>query len=470
MGLLSTEMDENIIQRLPKSALNNLSKTSRYYRSLAEPHLYRNLVLSNQQPQKILRLFFTILRRNGLATHIRNFRLTRDDAGTQVLPLEITDELMGKTSEIKEIIKRVAAPLGDPRLILEWFGSICQENTSVEDVLSVIWCLATNLEGINVAVPLSNIQEKILGFHWMPVDHQSRSYPFCNLKRLQVQGSSNIAILPPMEQLTVTAMSGWNPTATGPFYMPYRDDDMESKLHTLWMVDVCFEPEWIERAVAWPEFAGLKDLRVCRADDWRGYDFTRLSEALVTHLPDLEHLEWSSQAWDKEWGSLKPIGSLVGFTKLTTLIIDYRFLTARIYHEHKLLHLLEPQTYLPASLQSLHITDTMKEDIRDLSQRYLKRLATGSVIAFLAALLNATQISDLTLSITMELSHYDYGNGMSELPRHVRKLLPQLVSTLEGMGISLSVWRSQGQASRKLLYEPGYEAPWPHLGDVDQEH
>jgi hypothetical protein len=196
MESLSTEMDENIIQRLPKSALNNFSKTSRYYRSLAEPHLYRNLVLSNRQPQEILRLFFTILRRNGLATHIRSFRLTCDDAGVRVLPLEIIDELMEKTSEIKEIIKRVAAPLGDSRLILEWFGSIYQENTSVEDIVSVIWCLATNLECINVAVPLSNIQERILGFRWMPVNHLSRSYPFCNLKRLQAQGSSNIAILP----------------------------------------------------------------------------------------------------------------------------------------------------------------------------------------------------------------------------------------------------------------------------------
>jgi hypothetical protein len=46
MDRLSTELDENIIGRLDKAALNALSKTSTYYRNLAEAHLYRGLIFS----------------------------------------------------------------------------------------------------------------------------------------------------------------------------------------------------------------------------------------------------------------------------------------------------------------------------------------------------------------------------------------------------------------------------------------
>jgi hypothetical protein len=73
LNKLSTELDENIVRRLARPELDALSRTSRYYSSLTEPYLYRNLVFSKYQAYEIQRLFLTILGRNELAKHIRSF-------------------------------------------------------------------------------------------------------------------------------------------------------------------------------------------------------------------------------------------------------------------------------------------------------------------------------------------------------------------------------------------------------------
>jgi hypothetical protein len=56
--------------------------------------------------------------------------------------------------------------------------------------------------------------------------------------------------------------------------------------------------------------------------------------------------------------------------------------------------------------------------------------------------------------------HDDYGNGYSELPRRIRKLLPHLIEALSGVGVMLEVWRQSqvgDQVKAKLLYEFEYE-------------
>jgi hypothetical protein len=42
LSALSTELDNRILDFLDHDALNAISKISKYYRSVAEPRLYRN--------------------------------------------------------------------------------------------------------------------------------------------------------------------------------------------------------------------------------------------------------------------------------------------------------------------------------------------------------------------------------------------------------------------------------------------
>jgi hypothetical protein len=78
MDRLSTEIDEHIIGRLDKAALDALSQTSKYYRTLAEAHLYRDLTFSINRPCSITLLCFTLLKRPELALYIQSFSLNEE--------------------------------------------------------------------------------------------------------------------------------------------------------------------------------------------------------------------------------------------------------------------------------------------------------------------------------------------------------------------------------------------------------
>ena len=72
----STEIDDIIMQHLSQHELATVSRTSKYYHALAEPHLYRNLVLSNNTD--VVLLMRTILERHNLTQYIRSISLVED--------------------------------------------------------------------------------------------------------------------------------------------------------------------------------------------------------------------------------------------------------------------------------------------------------------------------------------------------------------------------------------------------------
>jgi len=77
MDRFSTELDEKIVQHLVGREASALSMTSKYYRSLAEPHLYQHLTFSmTKQYISLMLLFETLFGRQDLAKHIRSFTLT----------------------------------------------------------------------------------------------------------------------------------------------------------------------------------------------------------------------------------------------------------------------------------------------------------------------------------------------------------------------------------------------------------
>jgi hypothetical protein len=80
MDALSNEIDENIIQRLGLAELNALSKSSKYYRALTEPFIYKELVFHTDNHYKVMQLFLTILGRQNLARYIHKFTLTNEES------------------------------------------------------------------------------------------------------------------------------------------------------------------------------------------------------------------------------------------------------------------------------------------------------------------------------------------------------------------------------------------------------
>ncbi|KAH6282072.1 hypothetical protein HBI40_011280 [Parastagonospora nodorum] len=72
LSKLSAEFDAHVCRCFvgDTSALSAFSKSSRYYRSVAEPYLYRDITLFKKDEHQIWRLFFTLLSCQPLTQHI----------------------------------------------------------------------------------------------------------------------------------------------------------------------------------------------------------------------------------------------------------------------------------------------------------------------------------------------------------------------------------------------------------------
>jgi hypothetical protein len=75
LAALSTELDTNIVDFCDHESLHALSQTSKYWRTLSEPHLYNNLCFAIDQLMQMKQLLLTLLKRPDLVKHIKSFRI-----------------------------------------------------------------------------------------------------------------------------------------------------------------------------------------------------------------------------------------------------------------------------------------------------------------------------------------------------------------------------------------------------------
>jgi hypothetical protein len=110
MGKLSTELDDIIIQHLAPPELAAISRTSKYYHALAEPYLYKDLVLLSNVD--VMRLMLTVLKRRNLCQYIRSITLVTD-RWKKIYMAQFRKAIFRKAAEIRDIIQQVALPLHD---------------------------------------------------------------------------------------------------------------------------------------------------------------------------------------------------------------------------------------------------------------------------------------------------------------------------------------------------------------------
>jgi hypothetical protein len=478
MESLPTEIDEHIIRLLPQAALNSMSRVSKGYHALTEPYLYRNIVFSVKQELDIFRLFFTILKRNDLAKYIHSVSLTdyEIDLTTQEFHESFFDKLLDTTAEVKDLIKKVTASQKDSGFTIQWFGSIyhgfCNSTSGAAlNALALIACSATNLESLRCWVPMPIMLDVALQRSWRdPKKDVDSPYPFHKLKDLNVAGKTTLTILPSLEHVYV---GGPDYTKVQGLYFPYLPNDKSYRLQRLVLMDVNMSPTMLGSIIDDFGCPALEELCVRQAC-WYDYDFAILSGALVSYTPNLRTLEWTEYDSYRPSDHVQPFGSLSGFQNLTTLALDYTLMTsASGGYDTNPIHLLDPQGYLPVSLKSLTIASFPQMGVYSLCSRYMQHHSTAAVMDFMVGILARTSLSTIKVWINIDDSWTPTGQDyMRELPRRMRKFLPQLVTRLHEMDVDLAVWRSPAvdDDKGKLLYKPGYEAPWPHLDDYHQDH
>jgi hypothetical protein len=138
---LSTELDENIIRRLGVAELNVLSKSSKYYRPLTEPFLYKDFTFPVESHYRIMNLFLTILGRQGLAKLIWTFTLTNEPSKRPITTVNdayhtaFWDSIPAAKDVIGTFVKGQSLELA-----LRWFGRIYTGLTSLAHwLLLYVW-------------------------------------------------------------------------------------------------------------------------------------------------------------------------------------------------------------------------------------------------------------------------------------------------------------------------------------------
>jgi len=171
MDRLSTELDEKIIQHLVGKEASALSMTSKYYRSLAEPQLYRELTFSTKQYIDLMLLFETLVDRQDLARHIRSFVLT--NTGVSDTTPGFDDmfflRLWKKVDTFKQIIDQ-AIPPDFKELATRWLGRIFSGAPVIDGQIAVILSLAKNLEHLKLVTTRLDwlpVTKSVAGLCWI---------------------------------------------------------------------------------------------------------------------------------------------------------------------------------------------------------------------------------------------------------------------------------------------------------------
>lgn len=296
---LLTELDDTVIRRVGEAELSALSQTSKYYRTFTEPYLYSRIVLFTAHHERAALLFRTILHRQNLAKHINSLEVKYGDtvAATKGFTQEQVVEAWQSIILVKDTISSITKD-GYLGLAVRWLSRVLLGPPSFDGGLAIVLCLASNLEVLDLETSSAEtlpITREVLSIPWKDVASSELGFPFSKLRSLGVYGDGRHRVphLPWLTSMRAKGRPAYR-TELQLFHYPYADFETETKLTQLEIDAVTFDPFWLEEILPSPAFRALRQLIVSRTREYSEgsyeYDFQRISDAIVAHLPDLEIL------------------------------------------------------------------------------------------------------------------------------------------------------------------------------------
>ncbi|KAF2833106.1 hypothetical protein CC86DRAFT_450907 [Ophiobolus disseminans] len=488
--------------RLSKNALHSMCRTSKYHRNLSESYLYRDLEFFHSQHTSMFVLFRILLDRPEIAVHTRSLTSCAR-FGEQLQMVELSKDhleaLWTNIGAIKDSIKRITES-HLTELALRWLGTLLANRASIDAMLAFYLCHAFNIEHIilrgfgldithgvldlgrtNYTTRDNGSVEKVEGALGAAVAKQSHNtcpYPFQKFKSLSMIEVVNAPIFPSLESLQ---LSEWYDEVS--LLLPTWGAGVRTCLSRLELINVNINVPCLELVLASNRFCSLKELVAREVEcgeewgSWTDYDFSRLSRVMTTNLPGVQKFEWS-QKNDLVGDRLHPFGSFQGLSELVDLTLDVELMTPRIFN-HPILepwgrpaHLLEPQELLPLGLERLYVTNISVTALNELCDTRTGHANWTEALRFVKRLSDAHGLKIFQVSIRMEtwedIEDSEDIDGMKtvELGESCRTFLSAMVDILHAMGTEMRVWRQERNFSKKLLYEYGFSAPFPHWSDV----
>jgi hypothetical protein len=162
MDKLSTELDSKIANCIvgDTQALSAFSKVNKYYRMVAEPHLYKDLTFHASEYVPLVRLLLTLFHRKELALHICSAQLHENGESQPITEAELTsldNSLWGSAKAIfdnlYDVTSKMQGSAEAQRLTFRWLRNLLRSNPYAFDEASAfVLCMATNLQRFNVNV------------------------------------------------------------------------------------------------------------------------------------------------------------------------------------------------------------------------------------------------------------------------------------------------------------------------------
>lgn len=198
LGELSTELDSRIASLVhDKSALSAFSLTSKYYRMIAEPYLYKNIEVDEYDYHTLLRLLFTLLDRNELAAYVKsikytqgNFGLTYDVAKQGKLRSDVWKYRNAIGEKINELLSPASGVSDISKWRLDWFSAIMsavhEHHRGYDEVLALVLCMARKIQYLEL--------------------YSGRSTPMRTLRVLRSTGADSVNPLKNLQHLTLNEL------------------------------------------------------------------------------------------------------------------------------------------------------------------------------------------------------------------------------------------------------------------------
>ncbi|KAJ8108605.1 hypothetical protein OPT61_g8059 [Boeremia exigua] len=384
---LPTEFDNRILALLDHDSLNAMSRTSKMYRMVTEPFLYRHIELNSGSGVGIRWLVVTLLSRPELAAYTKTIKCLKTewssvekDANSQgtrhpSVSLErLIDKLRITTSDTLGSDADVA------KLRVAWMGAILADD-HIDGSLALIASLAHNIESITVADKVrqgaitSYYGELLTLVMWEAFNHSyldsSKSgnsmttsqgeRPFSKLHHLhlETQSPAQIANLPSLRTLHI---EGWDDISVSPKF----PTGILHQLQTLELIDICCNAEQIQGILSEGQATRLRSLVLRKFSPFRD-SCQLIINTLIKDCPGLENLELDVVEWNDVEGLNKPLKGLASLTSLSTLRIDLDSL-ADCSNKNALLKL---DTMLPPNLRALHVTGINEAEFMDFLEPFL---------------------------------------------------------------------------------------------------
>lgn len=363
LSAIPTELDERIFDYLKRKELSAVSKVSKYYRRIAEPHLYRELRFVGYRNVNAHLLLLTLLSRNDLAVHIKRLAVEKDSPAA-------TDRIrwFGKAHKRMEryldvLQNLIATIIGSDKssagVRIMWLGNVLAHDF-IEGTTMLIVCLSSNIVSLSFTAAAQSSDGNGGSFFSKILTEVSSLSPkfedrFSKLQTLVLECKTHID-LPEIASLQTIKLTGCRKA----LFLRTRGLIVPAMLHKIEMhgtSGLSFLSTFLHRD-RHPHLRTLLVHSMHQSRDFSDRDYQQFVVKLQEECPKLKHLRLSLDNLTGVERSQK-LRDLHTLQSLETLQIDKDVLLGPIGQRK----LLDSSAILPPNLTELVIGDVDYADI-----------------------------------------------------------------------------------------------------------